>query len=69
MIRSARHRMGLTQMEAAEKAGIAIETYQRLEYGERDIRRASMQTGLGVCTALGIDPITLVFGEERQAES
>ena len=69
VIRSARLRKGFTQEEAAEKAGVSIRTYQRLEHGERDILEASMKTGLGVCAALGIDPLTLILDEERRAES
>ena len=69
VIRSARLRKGFTQEEAAEKAGISIRTYQRLEHGERDILDASMRTGLGVCAALGIDPLTLILDGERQADS
>ena len=69
VIRSARLLKGFTQEEAAEKAGISIRTYQRLEQGERDILEASMKTGLGVCAALGIDPLTLILDEERRAES
>lgn len=69
VIRSARLLKGFTQEEAAEKAGISIRTYQRLEHGERDILEASMKTGLGLCAALGIDPLTLILDEERRAES
>ena len=69
VIRSARLLKGFTQEEAAEKAGISIRTYQRLEHGERDILEASMKTGLGLCAALGIDPLTLFRDGERQADS
>ncbi len=68
-IRSARLRKGFTQEEAAEKAGVSLRTYQRLEQGKRDIMDASMRTGLGICAALGIDPLTLILDEERQADS
>ena len=68
-IRSARLRKGFTQEEAAEKAGVSLRTYQRLEQGKRDILDASMRTGLGVCAALGIDPLSLILGEERRADS
>ena len=64
-IRSARLQKGFTQEEAAEKAGISLRTYQRLEQGKRDILDASMKTGLGVCAALGIDPLTLIHEEQR----
>ena len=69
VIRSARLRKGFTQEEAAEKAGISIRTYQRLEQGKRDILEASMKTGLGVCAALGIDPLALILDRERRADS
>ena len=69
VIRSARLRKGFTQEEAAEKAGISIRTYQRLELGKRDIMDASMRTGLGVCAALGIDPLTLILDGERRSDS
>ena len=60
---------GYTQQEAAEKAGISVKAYQRLESGERDIRNASMRTGIGLCTALRLDPVELILGRDRQAGS
>ena len=69
VIRSTRLRKGFTQEEAAEKAGVSLRTYQRLEHGKRDILDASMRTGLGVCAALGIDPLSLILGENRRADS
>ena len=47
--------------------GMHMKAYQRLEYGERDIRNCSMRIGLAVCAVLGIDPIILVFGGEFKA--
>ena len=44
-----------------------IRAYQRLEYGERDIRNASMKIGVAICAVLGLDPLTLVFGGEFEA--
>ena len=67
MLRSARLQMGYTQQEVATLIGVHIKAYQRLEYGERDIRNASMRIGLAVCVVLGIDPIILVFGGEFKA--
>ncbi len=67
MLRKARLAMGYTQMEVAMIAGIPIKAYQRFEYGERDIRSASMKTGLAICAVLGIDPILLTFGGEFNA--
>ena len=64
MLREARLRMGYSQQEVANVIGVHIKQYQRLEYGERDIRNCSMKTGLAICAVLGIDPFTLVFGGE-----
>ena len=69
VIRSARLRKGYTQHEAAEKAGISLRIYQRLESGERKIRNAAMRTGIGLCAALDLDPVELTLTVDRQAES
>ena len=69
MIRSARLRKGYSQQEAAEKASISLRIYQRLESGERDIRHAAMRTGVGLCAALGLDPVELILSVDRQAEA
>lgn len=68
-IRAARLQRGYTQQEAAEKAGISVKAYQRLENGERDIRHAAMRTGVGLCAALGLDPVELILSVDRQAEA
>ena len=67
MLRKVRLEMGYTQQEVATLIGMHIKAYQRLEYGERDIRNCSMRIGLAVCAVLGIDPIILVFGGEFKA--
>ena len=56
MITEARLRMGYSQQKAASLVGISIGQYQRLEYGEQDIKNTSMKIGLAVCTVLEIDP-------------
>ena len=66
ILREARLRIGYSQQEVATVIGVHIKQYQRLEYGERDIRNCSMKTGLAVCAVLGIDPFVLVFGGEFQ---
>ena len=68
MLREARIRKGYTQMEVAARAGVDIRLYQRLEYGQRSIVRASMKTGLAICFVLDLDPMALVFGESYTAE-
>ncbi len=64
ILREARLRMGYSQLEVATLVNIQIRQYQRFEYGERDIRHASMQLGLAICAVLGIDPFLLVFGQD-----
>ena len=67
MLRKARIEMGYTQQQVATLIGVHIKAYQRLEYGERDIRNASMKIGLAICAVLCIDPMLLVFGGEFKA--
>ena len=64
LLKEARERMGCSQLEVATLVNIQIRQYQRFEYGERDIRHASMQLGLAICAVLGIDPFLLVFGQD-----
>ena len=68
MLREARIRKGYTQMAVAARAGIDIRLYQRLEYGQRSIAKASLKTGLAICFVLDLDPMELVFGESYTAE-
>jgi Predicted transcriptional regulators len=69
MLREARIRKGYTQMEVAACAGVDIRLYQRLEYGQRSIVRASLKTGLAICFVLDLDSMELVFGEGYTAEN
>ena len=69
MLREARIRKGYTQMEVAYRAGIDIRLYQRLEYGQRSIAKASLKTGLAICFVLDLDPMELVFGVGYTAEN
>ena len=48
----------------ADELGISLQMYQWYEYGERDIRKMSMDLGLRMCYMLEIDPFELVLGEE-----
>ncbi len=68
LLRAARLKKGFTQMEVAARAGVDIRLYQRLEYGQRSIVRASLKTGLAICFVLDLDPMELVFGEGYTAE-
>jgi transcriptional regulator with XRE-family HTH domain len=55
--REARLRMGLTQAEVADRIGIAMEVYGRIERG---VLLPSIQTFLGMCHVLEADPRMLL---------
>ena len=67
MLRKARLKLGYSQQQAATMAGMQIRQYQRFEYGEREVYRVNLRTGLLMCAALELDPVTLIFGEKREA--
>ena len=64
IVREQRMLLGIKQQEMADELGISLQMYQRYEYGERDIRKMSMDLGLRMCYMLEIDPFELVLGEE-----
>ena len=68
LLRAARLKKGFSQMEVASRAGVDIRLYQRLEYGQRSIAKASLKTGLAICFVLDLDPMELVFGVGYTAE-
>ena len=45
-----REALGLTQQQVADRAGILIRQYQRLESGERSLDSTSFRIGLNVCS-------------------
>ena len=63
-----RKQLGLTRREVADEAGVQQKQYQRLESGERDIRRASFQIAYRVLRALEIDMDKFMDGEYRVQE-
>lgn len=54
-LRKRRMELHLTQQEVADRAGINIGQYQKLEYGKRDLWRASFYLASCVLMALEID--------------
>lgn len=52
-LQEARLDAGMTQNELAKKAGISLRTLQHYECGDRDIRKAAIETGLRIAKALG----------------
>ena len=55
-----RKELKLTQQQVAERAGIQLRQYQRLESGDRNITGSTGRVLLAVCEALKLDPYTLV---------
>lgn len=56
-----RKRMGLTQSEVAEYAGLSDRTYADIERGNVNMR---VETALRICKALGITPNDILTVEE-----
>lgn len=51
-----RKELKMTQQQVADKAGIQLRQYQRLEKGERNISGSSGRIMLSICAALMLDP-------------
>ena len=60
VLRSRREQLGFTQQEVADRAGIKLPQYQRLEAGTRQLSGCSMRIGLAICAVLLLDPYTMV---------
>ena len=60
IIRQRRMELGLPQMEIALELGIPLRAYQRFEYGQRKLSKASFELGLKLCLILEIDPYELI---------
>ncbi len=55
-----RCKLRLTQADMAERTGLNIRAYQKLESGERDIEKASLAVALRIADALGVHPRELI---------
>ena len=54
-LKAQRLRLGLTQKQVADKAGILLQHYQKFEGGERNLRTASFDLACRVLEALEVD--------------
>lgn len=54
-LQKARLEAGMSQSQLAAKAGISLRTLQHYEIGDRNIRKAAIETGLRIANALGCD--------------
>ena len=66
-LRKARMKLGYSQQQVATMAGMQIRQYQRFEYGEREVYRVNLRSGLLLCVVLELNPVTLIFGEKAEA--
>lgn len=55
-----RCKLRFTQADMAEKTGLNIRAYQKIESGERDIKKASLAVALRIADALGVHPRDLI---------
>ena len=65
MLRSARKKSGLSQLQLATELDVQVRQYQRLEYGEQPFSSVNIKLGLKICRILQIDPYDLVLGDSN----
>lgn len=58
-LKNARIRAGLTQAQLAESCGLAVQHYQRYEYGKVE---PSVLVAIRIADALGVEDIRTLFG-------
>ena len=63
VLREKRIMAGLTQKQVADRAGIALQQYQKFESGERNIMNSSFQIACRVIEALGMNISEFYHGE------
>lgn len=64
-----RTKLGLTQQEVADIAGVPIRQYQRLEAGDSDLSKTTAEITLSVCAALLLDPYEMTGIHVTQPDS
>ena len=69
ILRSARKKSGLSQLQLAAELDVQVRQYQRLEYGERPFSSVNIKVGLTLCRILHLDPYDMVFGEGSNTNS
>ena len=68
LLKRRRGELGLTLKEVAGRAGIIIQQYQKLEGGQRELRRATFQTACAVLEALEIDAAEFLGITEKETK-
>ncbi len=59
-LQAQRKKAGLTQAQLAEKASVNLRTLQQYELGAKNINKASFQTVMALCNALGCRPADIL---------
>lgn len=59
-IDSIRHIAQKTQREVSDKVGITLNNYARLERGEADVRKMSLENAMKLCEVLRVNPYELM---------
>jgi len=64
ILTDAREKLGLSQQEAADRAGVTLKQYQRYEqHGEWNLESTSFDIATRVLIAVGLDPSAYANGE------
>lgn len=56
ILKQRRLEFSLTQQQVADKAGIQLRQYTRIESGERSLQSTSFRVVMSICNALALDP-------------
>lgn len=65
-LQAIRQARGISQSQAADRAGINFRVYQNYEQGVRDINGAKLETVLKICLALGCRLSDIITDEETK---
>ena len=68
ILKQQRLMLGLTQQDVADRAGIQLAQYQRIESGQREIGRASLTVAYHILKALEIDIDKFMAGQYQIKE-
>ena len=69
ILRNRRKELCLMQLEAAVRAGLVLQQYQRFEYGHQKLSSAKMIIALRICTALELDPYCFVSDSGEMSDT
>lgn len=59
-LKNRREELGLTQKEVAEKSGLTLSYYQKLEYGSRSVYKLNVESAVKLAEALRVSITELI---------